>query len=272
MIDTGAQPGRMPHLLLAGFCTLIAVWLLLPLTLIVPISFSGENSFAFPPRTWTWERYGMLADPMWLGALGNSLLVATLVALVCSVLGTLAAFAITRSRSRLMPLVRLLVLAPQIVPVVIVGLGIYLVFLRWQLTGTFVAFVVAHSALALAFVVIPVSAALSVFDTSLERASASLGAGPIRTFFQVTLPVIRPAIVSGALLAFLASFDELVLALFLQSPSFLTLPVLLYRRMRDVIDPTIAAVATLELACVIGGVVAALAFQSRAQPRNTEPP
>ena len=272
MSETSPRQGRIQRVLLAGFCTLVAVWLLLPLTLIVPISFSGENSFAFPPRTWTWERYGMLADPMWLGALGNSLLVATLVALVCSVLGTLAAFAVTRSRSRLMPLVRILVLAPQIVPVVIVGLGIYLVFLRWQLTGTFASFVIAHSALALAFVVIPVSAALTVFDTSLERASASLGAGPISTFFQVTLPVIRPALLSGALLAFLASFDELVLALFLQSPFFLTLPVLLYRRMRDVIDPTIAAVATLELACVVGGVIAALAFQSRERRGEPEPP
>lgn len=260
--DSGQR--NLGRLLLGILCTIVALWLLLPLALIVPISFSGENSFAFPPRSWTWQRYGALADPMWLGSLANSLLVGVLVALVCSVFGTLAAFALTRSRSRVMPVLRILVLAPQIVPVVIVGLGVYLVFLRWQLTGTVTGFVLAHSAVALSFVVIPVAASLSTFDQNLERASASLGAGPIPTFFQVTLPVIRPAILSGALLAFLASFDELVLALFLQSPSFLTLPVLLYRRMRDVIDPTIAAVATVELACVTAGVIIAFVLQGRA--------
>jgi putative spermidine/putrescine transport system permease protein len=265
-----AQPseGRLWRYVLWTACTLIALWLILPLTLIVPISFSGEDSFAFPPRSWTLQRYANLADPMWIDAFANSLIVATLVALVCAVFGTLAAFAIARSRSRLMPALRVLVLAPQIVPIIIVGLGIYLVFLRWELTGSVAGFVLAHSALALPFVVIPVAASLATFDRSLERASASLGAGPIATFFQVTFPIIRPAIFSGALLAFLASFDELVLALFLQSPSFLTLPVLLYRRIRDVIDPTIAAVATVQLICVICCVLLTLVIQSRR--RNSE--
>jgi putative spermidine/putrescine transport system permease protein len=255
--------GAGSGVILRVVCVVIALWLVLPLAVIIPISFSGEDSFAFPPRSWTLQRYLNLADPVWTGALINSVTIAVLVALISAVLGTLAAFAITRSRSRFISLLRILVLAPQIVPVIIVGLGIYLVFLRWHMNGTLLGFVLAHSALSLPFFVIPVAASLQTFDRSLERASASLGAGPLATFRQVTFPVIRPAVLSGMFLAFLASFDELVLALFLQSPTFLTLPVLLYRRTTDVIDPTVAAVATVELTFVIGCVVAALVIQSR---------
>lgn len=249
--------------LLGAMCTLIGLWLILPLAVIVPISFSGEDSFAFPPNSWTFERYASLAAAQWTQALLNSLLVAVLVAALCAVLGTLAAFAIVRSRSRAMAALRLLILAPQVVPIIIVGLGVYLVFLGWQLTGTVLGFVIAHSALSLPFVVIPVAASLQTFDRSLERASASLGASPLATFAQVTFPIIRPAILSGTLLAFLGSFDELVLALFLQSPSFATLPVLLYRRMTDTIDPTIAAVATIQLGFVIACVIVALLLERR---------
>ncbi|QJP14808.1 ABC transporter permease [Starkeya sp. ORNL1] len=249
--------------LLGVACCVIAIWLILPLTVIVPISFSAEDSFAFPPRSWTLDRYASLATPQWTQALFNSLAIAILVSLVCAVLGTLAAFGIIRSRSRLMELLRLLILAPQVVPIIIVGLGIYLVFLGWHITGTITGFVLAHATLALPFVVIPVAASLQTYDRSLERASASLGAGPLATFFQVTFPIIRPAILSGTILAFLGSFDELVLALFLQSPSLVTLPVLLYRRMTDTIDPTIAAVATIQLGFVIACVIAALAVERR---------
>jgi putative spermidine/putrescine transport system permease protein len=144
------------------------------------------------------------------------------------------------------------------------------VFLRWNMVGTLWGFIIAHTVLAVPFVVIPVSAALQTFDRSLERASASLGAGPMATFRQITLPIIRPTVLSGALLAFLSSFDEVVLALFMKSPSYYTLPVQLYRRMTDTIDPTVAAVATLELCLVIAGVVIALILQSRSpNPKQT---
>jgi putative spermidine/putrescine transport system permease protein len=267
---TGIEPSgsRASRLCLGIVCTLVGFWLILPLGLIIPISFSGEDSFSFPPRSWTLERYASLTDPMWGRAFMNSLVIGLLVALVSALLGTFAAFAIARSRSRVVSILRVLILAPQIVPIIIVGFGVYLVFLRWDLTGTILGFVLAHSALGLPFVAIPVVAALQTFDRNRERASASLGAGPFATFLQVTFPIIRPAIFSGALLAFLASFDELVLALFLQSPSFLTLPVLLYRRMRDVIDPTIAAVATIQLVCVISCVLVALVVGSRRQSRE----
>jgi putative spermidine/putrescine transport system permease protein len=255
-------------MLLRVVCSIIGLWIILPLLIIIPISFSGEDSFAFPPRSWTLQRYVNLTDPVWADAFFNSMTIACLVAVISALLGTFAAFAITRSRSRLIVLLRILVLAPQIVPVIIVGLGVYLVFLRWRLNGTLLGFVLAHSAMALPFFVIPVAASLQTFDRSLERASASLGAGPLATFFQVTFPIIRPAVLSGMFLAFLASFDELVIALFLQSPTFLTLPVLLYRQTTDEIDPTVAAAATIELVIVMACVAAALIIQSRRNNRK----
>jgi putative spermidine/putrescine transport system permease protein len=262
-----ATAGAHSRTILGIFCTVIALWLVLPLVIVVPISFSAEDSFAFPPRHWTIQRYADLADPTWTSAVLNSVTIAVLVAVISAVLGTLAAFGMTRSRSKLVGLIRILVLAPQVVPVIIVGLGVYLVFLRLHLNGTLLGFVLAHSAMALPFFVIPVAASLETFDRSLERASASLGAGWTATFWQVTFPIIWPAVLSGMFLAFLSSFDELVLALFLQSPSFLTLPVLLYRRTTDAIDPTVAAVATVELTAVIGCVIVALVLQSRREAR-----
>lgn len=259
---SGAQVSRW---LRNGLCMLIAAWLILPLVAIVPISFSAQDSFAFPPTEWTLDRYRGLLDDQWISPVLNSLLVASVTGLLCAVFGTLAAFGIARSNSRLIGAVRLLVLAPQIVPIVVVGLAIYVVFLRWQLNGTWWGYALAHTVLCLPFVVIPVTAALQTFDQRLELASASLGARPMTTFWQITLPLIRPAVLSGTLMAFLGSFDELVVSLFLQSPTFYTLPVQLYRSMTDTIDPTVAAVATIEMGLVVAAVATLQIVQGRKQ-------
>jgi putative spermidine/putrescine transport system permease protein len=155
-----------------------------------------------------------------------------------------------------------------VVPIVIVGLGMYLVFLRWRFVGTVYGFVFAHTVLSLPLVVVPVTAALETFDRNLERASASLGAGPFATFRQITFPILRPAVLGAAVLAFLGSFDEFVLSFFLQTPTFSTLPVALYRRMSDSIDPAVAAVATIQLALVIAGVVIVVIRQGRRERSN----
>src|SRR5262245_21180705 len=131
MIDENRQ--GVSRRLLCALCVVVGLWLVLPLAVIVPISFSAADSFAFPPQSWTLQRYADLATPQWTQALLNSLVIALLVAALCAVLGTLAAFAIVRSRSRAMAALRLLILAPQVVPIIIVGLGVYLVFLSWHI-------------------------------------------------------------------------------------------------------------------------------------------
>lgn len=256
--------GRVWRWLRTVLCFFIAGWLILPLITIVPISFSAQDSFAFPPRELTLDRYRALADEKWLKPLMHSVIVATITSVLCAVFGTLASFGLARSTARWVGAVRLLVLAPQIVPIVVVGLGIYVVFLHWHFTGTWWGFALAHTVLCLPFVVIPVTAALQTFDQRLELASASLGASPMATFRSVTFPLVRPAILSGIFLSFLGSFDELVVSLFLQSPTFLTLPVQLYRSMTDNIDPTVAAIATIQMTLVVIGVVVMQFLQTKA--------
>ncbi|WP_051792997.1 ABC transporter permease [Amycolatopsis jejuensis] len=241
----------------------IAAWLVVPLAVVVGLSFTGQQSFVFPPRSWSLDWYRALADPKWLAAAGNSLVIGASTAVLAAVLGTAASFALVRSRSRILRSLRVLVLAPQIIPVVIVALGVYLLFLRWHLVGTYLGFILAYTGLALPFVVIPVTAALETFDRNLEKASASLGAGPFTTFRHVTLPLIRPAVLGGAAIAFLSAFDEVVVGLYLSSAQLRTLPVEIFRSMTDRVDPSVAAIAAVEITLVVAGVVVALAVQRR---------
>lgn len=245
------------------FVAFVSLWLVIPLAVVVGLSFTGQQSFTFPPKSWSLHWYRALSDSKWITAAQNSIVIGLASAVLAAVLGTAASLALVRSRSRMLRSLRLLVLAPQITPVLIVALGIYLVFLRWRLVGTYEGFVLAYTGLALPFVVIPVTAALETFDRDLEKASASLGAGPIATFRQVTLPLIRPAVLGGAAIAFLSCLDEVVVGLYLSTPTMRTLPVEIYQSMTDQIDPSIAAVAAIEIGFVALGVVVTLYVQRR---------
>jgi putative spermidine/putrescine transport system permease protein len=250
-------------LLRHALVVLIVLWLVIPLVVVVALGFTGQRSFLFPPKSWSLDWFRALSDPKWITAARHSVVIGACTAVLSAVLGTAASFALVRSKSRLMGSLRLLVLAPQIIPVVIVALGVYLLFLRWHLVGTYPGFIVAYTALALPFVVIPVSASLETFDRNLEKASASLGAGPFATFRQVTFPLIRPSIVGGAAIAFLSSFDEVVVGLYLSTAEVRTLPVEIYRSMTDQVDPSVAAIAAIEITVVVIGVAVALAVQRR---------
>nr|WP_240940749.1 ABC transporter permease [Planosporangium flavigriseum] len=186
-----------------------------------------------------------------------------MVALVATAAGTATAVALTRSKFRGQQAVRGLVLAPMIVPVIVVAVGLYALFLKAQLLGTTFGFVVAHSVLALPFVVIPVTASLQGFDRRLENAAAICGANRWSTFRQVTLPLVAPGVVSGALFAFVTSFDEVVMALFIQSPYLQTLPVKMYSSVTRDTDPTIAAAATLILAFTTVATLTATVYIAR---------
>ena len=141
-------------------------------------------------------------------------------------------------------LVNGLVLAPLIVPVVIIAIGMFSLYVRWRISGSLVGLVIAHTALALPFVVVSVSASLRTMDRNLELAAANLGADPRRTFTRITLPIILPGVLAGAIFAFITSWDEVVVAIFLTSARFRTLPVEMWEQVRQVVDPTVAAVAT----------------------------
>ncbi|MFG2446643.1 ABC transporter permease [Nocardia fluminea] len=248
--------------LLTVFCVFVGVLLVAPTLVVIPVAFTSTRTFQFPPPGFSTQWFEELfADPAWTDSLSLSLRVAGAVTLLATALGTLAALALVRGSGRWRTPANAFIMAPMIVPGVILAIAIYYVFLRWQLSSTYLGFVLAHTVVAIPFVVVPVSTSLQGVDRGLERAAASLGASPLVTFVRITLPLIFPGMVTGALFAFLISFDEAIISLFLSGPFGRTLPVQLYQSAAFSLTPTIAAASTLIIAVttsllLICGVVA----------------
>lgn len=251
--------------LLWAVSVVVAVWLIAPTLVVIPLSFTGKASFVFPPDSWSLQWYeSFFTSREWTSALMNSLLIGLLVALVATVLGLLASLGLRALvQKRLASSLRIGLLAPMVVPGIVVAIGIYAIFLKLGLVGTVLGFVLAHTVLALPFTVIAITAGFAGFDDRLELAALSLGANRIETFFKVTLPNIVPGMVSGALFAFVTSFDEVVLSLFIKSPYLNTLPVLMYSSVTRDTDPTLAAAATVILVLTTTLVIGALVLTGR---------
>lgn len=241
-------PQRNRHIgdsILFGFAGIVALVLIAPLLIIIPMSFSEVQSFAFPPRGFSLRWYeNLFTHPDWYRGALQSVGIGLAVTATSLLLGTLAALGLSRMRGFRQATISALLLSPMILPVIVSGVGIYAVFLKWHLTATYLGFILAHTAIAVPFVLTTVAAALKTFDTTLESAAASCGASPLETFFYVTLPIIRPALASGALFAFVASFDEVVIAQFLGGPELKTLPVQMFTSVYVDSDPTLAAAST----------------------------
>jgi putative spermidine/putrescine transport system permease protein len=248
-----ATPSRVLLILLA---VLTALLIVLPIAIVIPMSTTEDRLLSFPPRGFTLEWYAtVLTSPRWTDRLFASLQVAVATAIVATTLGTMTAVGLMRSRMRRKSLVYGLVLAPLIVPTVVVGVGLYFLMVRgWVLgplsvggglTGSALGLVLAHSVLAFPYPVITVVTSLATVDRNLELAASSLGASPISTFRRVTFPLILPGVIAGLLFSFLTSWDEAVIASFLASPRFSTIPVELFGQVRLGVDPSAAAVSTL---------------------------
>ncbi|WLR94904.1 ABC transporter permease [Shinella zoogloeoides] len=252
------------RVLLGLFCLLVAVLLLAPTLVVIPMSFNGNKSLAFPPVGFSWQWYdNFFTNPDWTTSFTNSLIIALIVAVVATVIGTLAAFGVSRAAARTGGLLRALLITPMVVPGVVLAIGIYAVYLDTHLVGTVTGFVLAHTMLAIPFVLIAVQASLEVFDRRLETAASSLGAGRLTVFRTVTLPLILPGVLSGALFAFITSFDEIIVALFITSPYLKTLPVQIYSSITRDADPTVAAVGTLLFLATSLIIIAGLLFGMR---------
>lgn len=248
MIRSGSRNISLVGIALRFFAGLVVFWLLAPLLVIIPLGFTGKASFEFPPTTWSTQWYHQLfTAPEWIDSLWHSMEIALIVVVLAVILGTACAIGLDRGVVPGKGLIRALVLSPMIIPIVIVAVGVYVVYLPWHLAGHEIGFVLAHTALAIPFVVISVSTSLAGFDRRLEQAAASLGSSNWSTFLRVTLPLIAPGIFAGAVLAFITSFDEVVTAIFLSTPTMRTLPVQMFNTINNV-DPTIAAASTLVLA------------------------
>ncbi|MCX7356305.1 MAG: ABC transporter permease subunit [Alphaproteobacteria bacterium] len=234
---------RVAVWLVAG---LVLLYLILPTFIVVPISFSSASFLRFPPPGFSLRWYdNFFGDMRWLGPTLLSLQIALATAILSTVLGTLAAYGLVRGRFRQRELVMSLIVSPIIVPSIVIAVALYGPLAKVGLIGQWAGIVVGHSIGSLAYVVVIVTATLANFDVAMERASMSLGAGPLRTFWRVTFPLIRPGIISGAIFAFIHSFDELVITMLISGIHTQTLPMKMWENMRNEIDPTIAAVASL---------------------------
>ncbi|HSV81823.1 MAG TPA: ABC transporter permease [Ramlibacter sp.] len=227
-------------------CGGVLLFLLLPILAIIPLSFAKSSFLSYPISGWSLQWYeNLFTSPDWVRAAKNSFIVAPAATLIATVLGTMAAVGLSRGDFPGKGLLMSLLIAPMVVPVVVVAVACYLFFARLGLADTYIGLIVVHAALGAPFVVTTVLATLQGFNHNLVRASSSLGAGPLTTFFRVTLPVIAPGVISGALFAFATSFDEVVVTLFIAGPEQSTLPRQMFSGIRENINPTIAAAATL---------------------------
>ncbi len=237
---------RIWHRCFQAICALVFVFLLLPIVVVIPISVSSSSLLNYPLPGVSLKWFEVIFQPYpWMLALQNSVVIACATTVLATVLGTLAAYGLTSIEFRFKPLVMALLISPMMVPLVITALAAYFLFARMGLAGTFTGMILAHTVLAVPFVVITVTATLQGFDRNMVRAAQSLGAPPLRAFFKVTLPLIMPGVISGAIFAFVTSFDEVVVALFIASPAQFTLPRQLFSGLRDNLDPSIVAIATL---------------------------
>jgi putative spermidine/putrescine transport system permease protein len=231
---------------LRAACVGVLAFLLLPILVIIPLSFSDSSFLVYPIPQWSLKWYrNLFTSDAWALAAKNSFIVAPAATLIATSLGTMAAVGLARTQFAFKGLLMSVLIAPMVVPIVVVGVSTYLFFAPLGLDDTYTGLIVVHAALGAPFVLTTVLATLQGFDHNLVRASLGLGESPLRTFFRVTLPVIAPGVISGALFAFATSFDEVVVALFLAGPEQLTLPRQMFNGIRENISPTIAAVATL---------------------------
>jgi putative spermidine/putrescine transport system permease protein len=245
-------------LLFRALWTLVLLFLALPIVIVALLSLSSASYLTFPPPAFGVRWYAAyLGSREWLASTWLSLAVAACVVALSTSLGTLAALGLTRLPRPIRAVSAALIVSPLIVPGIVAAIGIYYAYSRYRLVGTPIGLVLAHTCLAVPFVVTSVSASLAGFDRRLEQAALSLGATPWGTFRQVTLPLILPGVLVGALFAFITSFDELIVALFLSGSGAVTLPRRMWDDLRFAIDPTIAAVSTLTIvltAMLLGGL------------------
>ena len=225
---------------------IVLFFLMAPILAIMPLSFNAGSYFSYPMTGFSLRWYEKaLLNPDWQLALANSLGIGAVSTLLATVLGTLAALGLSRANFPFRWVIMPLLISPMIIPVVVVAVGFYLVFAPLGLTDSYTGVVLAHAALGTPFVVITVTASLLSFDRNLVRAASGLGATPWTAFRRVTLPLISPAVATGAIFAFATSFDEVIVILFIGGPSQRTVPRQMWSGIRDSIDPSILAVATL---------------------------
>jgi ABC-type spermidine/putrescine transport system permease subunit II len=228
------------------FSCLVIIFLIAPILVVITVSFNDTTLFELPPVRWSLRWYGTLLDSReWREAFWLSLSVASAVAALALVLGVPAGYALARSQFAGRRLLEFVLISPMVVPVIVLALALYALFARLGLIGRPVGLFLAHTVLATPVVIVIVGAAFRRADAGIELAARACGASFLRAFWSVSLPLVRPALISAGAFAFLTSFDEVVLALFLGGPGATTLPKRIWEAVKFELDPSLTAISTL---------------------------
>ena len=254
-----------------GLCALIFLFLIMPIIILIPLSFNQEPYFSFTPGMLALDKEAFsfrwymdiltngIVDPQakegwwtdvwqnaqWVRSIKNSFIIGIGATLLATSIGTLAAIGLSRSEMPYRRAIMALLISPMIVPLVITASGLFYFYSQIGIAKSYTGIILSHAILGTPFVIITVTATLAGFDNNLTRAAANLGAGPIRTFFKVQMPLILPGVISGGLFAFITSFDEVVVVLQLADVRQRTIPRQMFSGIREQISPTILAVATI---------------------------
>lgn len=232
-------------MILPVYVGLVLAFLVLPLIVVIALSFSPSRFFVFPPSGVSLRWYtDLMSAPKWRDAAFNSLIVGLGASLVATSVGLLAAWGLSEAKSRWANVATAWLVLPMGVPIVVVAVASFITYSQYGLASTRLGLILAHAALGLPFVTIAVTATLRGFNRNLVRAAESLGASPFAAFRTVTIPVVMPGILTGAIFAFAVSFDEVIVALFQATPQLHTLPVEIFSGTRESITPTVTAAAT----------------------------
>jgi putative spermidine/putrescine transport system permease protein len=258
----------LPGMLLSLVAMAVLIFLVLPVFVILPISFSSARYLTFPPPGFSLQWYDQFfSGKDWISAAFQSFKIGFGAVALCLLLGVPLAYALVRTHFRGKFLIDALVISPMILPAIILAIGDYLLFVRLKLVGTTWGLILGHTVIALPFMVVNVRATLKGVDPELEHAAASLGAAPLTTFRTITLPLMMPGVIAGSLFAFITSFDEVVIALFISGPYTQTLPMRMWSGLRYEIEPTIAAVSSL---LIIFATIILIAVQFRTDHQSKE--
>ncbi len=248
---------------------LVLGFLLAPMVAVVLLSFSPTELLALPPRGFSLRWYGEFLDSArWLLAMKNSFIVAGATTVVATVLGTMAALGLQLGRFRGKAVLVTILTLPMVTPYIVTAAAMFFAYSLVGLTGSLLGLVLAHTVVAVPFVVVSVLATLQTFDATLLRAAASLGASPATAFLRVVVPNIWPGIAAGAIFAFATSLDEFVITLFMAGPGQFTLPRQMYASVREFLSPTILAAATMLFLCSLVFLLVSEAVRLRAERRG----
>lgn len=238
------------------------LFLVLPSLIIIPVSFGGGQELTFPPKSFSLDLFiQFFNDPSWWNAGVQSAIVAVATSLLSLLVGVPGAYALARSAFPGRRFIEMMTLAPMLVPVIVLGLGMYIHLAALQMVNTLLGVVMAHTIMVLPFMLVSVSSGLRHLDPALETVALMMGASRLRIFLQVVLPQIRTSVIVGTLFAFLISFDEVVVAYFITGPDSTTLPVKMYSAIRWEISPVLAAVSTLLTLLSLAICLALMALQ-----------